>query len=146
MQSQSCQPFGSVEPSTQPSPGPLQNHRLANMRGGETQGGDSASVIVTAVTAVLFSQFLKRLFLGAYGFTKQSYCSQWYDCPDRATPAALGTVKVRGSACEGELGRNSSNVGHVDPQGNALYQKLVGKVSPWRLPRCVHGGQTEYRL
>lgn len=55
-------------------------------------------------------------------------------------PAALGTVKMRGSAREGELGSWSS-AARVDSPGSSLSPKPVGRVSPWRLPRYVRGGE-----
>lgn len=61
-------------------------------------------------------------------------------------PAALGTVKIRGSVCEGKFGRNLCNVEHIYPQGNSLCYKLVGEVSLWWLPKYVHRGQNENQL
>lgn len=110
------------------------------VRCGKMQRRDLASIILTAVTAILFVHFFKASVLEGYGFTKQSWCSQWYNCPDIAMPAALGTVEIRGSAGEGKLGRNVCDAGRINPQGTALC-KLAGEVSLWRPPRCVHRGQ-----
>lgn len=99
-------------------------------RCGEMQRLDSASIILTAVTAVLFVHFFKASVLEGYGFTKQSWCSQWYNCPDIAMPAALGTVGIRGSACEGKRGRKVCDAGRVNPQGTDCSAHAGGRSRP----------------
>lgn len=83
--------------------------------------------------------FLKASVLEGYGFTKQSWCSQWCNCPDVALPAALGTAASGGLACEGTRGRRVCDAGRVNSQGTAP-PKLPGEVSLWRPPTCVHPG------